>query len=49
MADEQQTTGWYNVQWDGVNSKGQSVSSGVYLVHLKAGDFIDAKKILLMK
>ncbi|MBU2632087.1 MAG: T9SS type A sorting domain-containing protein, partial [Proteobacteria bacterium] len=49
LVDRRQNAGWYNIQWNGVNSKGRSVSSGVYLMRLEAGDFVDAKKILMMK
>lgn len=49
LVDNQQNAGWYNVQWDSVTGKGKAVSSGVYLMRLEAGNFIDVKKILLMK
>ncbi|MBN1558739.1 T9SS type A sorting domain-containing protein [candidate division KSB1 bacterium] len=49
LVDEQQATGWYSVQWDGLDNNGQSVSTGVYLVQLRAGDFVATNKILLMK
>lgn len=49
LVDRQQTTGWYNVQWDGVSHDGKPVSSGVYLVRLQAGGFVGTNKILLMK
>ena len=49
LVDEKQEKGWHQVQWHAVNSSGQRVSSGVYLVKLKAGQFVDTKKIMLMK
>lgn len=49
LVDKQQLAGWYNLQWNSVNGKGQSVSSGIYLMRLEAGDFVDTKKVILMK
>ncbi|MBN1482498.1 T9SS C-terminal target domain-containing protein [candidate division KSB1 bacterium] len=49
LVDEKQEKGWHQVQWNAINSSGQRVSSGVYLVKFKAGDFVDSKKIILMK
>ncbi|MBN1465678.1 T9SS type A sorting domain-containing protein [candidate division KSB1 bacterium] len=49
LVDERQERGWHRAHWHAVNSSGQRVSSGVYLVKLKAGQFVDTKKIMLMK
>jgi len=35
--------------WDGKNTMGQSVSSGVYFYHLKAGNFSAVRKMVIMK
>jgi len=35
--------------WDGRNSSGEQVSSGVYYYHLKAGDFHATKKMVILK
>lgn len=37
------------LQWDGQDNGGRPVSSGVYLYRLQADDFVDAKKMLLLK
>ena len=35
--------------WDGRNTTGESVSSGVYFYHLQAGDFSASRKMLILK
>ncbi|MBN1558741.1 T9SS type A sorting domain-containing protein [candidate division KSB1 bacterium] len=49
LVDEKQERGWHQAHWHAVNSNGQRVSSGVYLVKIKAGDFVDTKKMILIK
>jgi len=41
--------GRYQITWDGSNSQGQKVSSGVYFYHIQAGDYNETKKMLLLK
>ncbi|NQV18525.1 MAG: T9SS type A sorting domain-containing protein [Armatimonadetes bacterium] len=38
-----------SVIWDGRDDSGQSVSSGIYFYKLKAGDFREVRKMVLMK
>jgi len=49
LLDEELASGSYRVNWDGVLSSGQHASSGVYFYRLVAADFIDTKKMLLLK
>jgi len=42
--NEEYNTGNYEVMFEGVN-----YSSGVYLCRLKAGEFFDMKKMVLIK
>ena len=35
--------------WDGTDANGHTVSTGIYLYRLQAGDFVDTKKMVLMK
>ena len=41
--------GAYSVVWDGTDSFGRSVSSGVYFYRLKAGSFMQTRKMVLLK
>jgi hypothetical protein len=41
--------GRYIVRWDGRNRFGQSVATGVYFYRLVAGDFVQSKKMILIK
>ncbi|MEJ2105358.1 MAG: T9SS type A sorting domain-containing protein [Ignavibacteriaceae bacterium] len=42
-------TGLNKIKWTGLDEMGQIVSSGIYFVILKGGDFQQAQKILLIK
>jgi hypothetical protein len=41
--------GNYDIQWNAQDDLGQFVTSGVYFVTLKCGDFVTAKRITLLK
>jgi hypothetical protein len=49
IIDEDQTVGKKEVIWDGMNEQGEQVSSGVYFYRLQASDFVQTKKMVLMK
>jgi len=44
-----QQAGFKSVQWDGSDSMGKPVSAGVYLYKIQAGDFVQTKKMVLLK
>ena len=44
-----QRAGYKSVQWNATNNEGQSVSAGLYLYKIQAGDFVDTKKMILLK
>jgi len=46
---ENQSSGWHDIIWNGTNSSGQQVSTGVYIYQLQAGDFVETKKMVFMK
>ena len=41
--------GFHSVVWDGRDGAGRSVGSGAYLVRLRAGDFRQTRKLLLLR
>jgi flagellar hook assembly protein FlgD len=49
VLNEISPAGFSAVQWNGKNTSGQNVHSGVYFVKLKAGSFSEVKKVLLIK
>jgi hypothetical protein len=49
LRDENQQPGMYQLTWDGRNSAGQVVPSGVYFLTLEAGKFKATQKMLLVK
>ena len=49
LVRERQEAGSYQVVWDGVDDAGRQVAAGVYLYELKAGDFVKARKMALIR
>jgi hypothetical protein len=49
LVNEQKNAGSYKVIWNGKNELGKSVASGVYIYKIKAGPFIQTKRMTLMK
>lgn len=49
LLDEDKLPGNYQVIWDGKDYMGKEVTSGIYFYQLKAGQFCDSKKLLLIK
>lgn len=47
--DERQTPGVYSVQWDTRDESGRTVVSGVYLYRLIAGEFLEVRKMSLVR
>lgn len=41
--------GYRTIKWDATNDLGQSVSAGMYIYTIQAGDFRETKKIILLK
>lgn len=49
LVAQHQDAGYKSVMWDGTNDNGKTVSTGVYIYKILAGNFIDSKKMLLLK
>ena len=48
-ADEQKEPGTHKYYWDGKSGNGDVVGSGLYFVHIQAGDYKKTKKIVVVK
>ena len=44
LIDEEKSVGTYELRWNAVN-----LPSGVYFYQLKAGDYVDTKKMILLR
>jgi hypothetical protein len=49
LVDEYQSAGYKSIQWDGRDNLGREVTSGIYFYRIEAGDFVQAKRMVLIK
>ncbi len=49
LINKKQTAGFYHINWDGQNSLGESVPSGIYLYRLFSNSFCLTKKLTIIK
>jgi hypothetical protein len=49
LVNEQRGAGHHEVVWNGQNTAGQSVASGVYLYRFESGDVVQTKRMMLVK
>jgi len=49
LVDGEQAPGYYSVRWDGRNSSGQELPSGVYIYRIQAGGYVQARRMILLK
>jgi hypothetical protein len=49
LVHSNQKAGFKSVQWDATDSMGRPVSAGVYIYQIEAGEFVQTKKMVLLK
>ena len=49
LVNSKQTAGYRSIRWDGKNNLGESVSAGMYIYTIQAGEFRQTKKMVLLK
>jgi hypothetical protein len=49
LVDDEKNAGFHDVKWDGMNKFSQPVGSGIYFIFMQADNFVQTKKILLLK
>ena len=49
LVNANESSGYKSIQWNATNNQGEPVSAGIYLYKIQAGDFVDTKKMILLK
>ena len=49
LVNSNQSAGYRSIQWNSTNNQGETVSAGVYLYSIEAGNFRQTKKMILLK
>ncbi len=49
LADEHLPAGFHSMKWDGKDDRGTAVASGVYIYKMTAGNFIQVRKMSLLR
>lgn len=49
LVDGEQSAGRYTITWDGTSEAGTRVTSGVYLYVIKAGNFVQSRRMTVLK
>jgi len=49
LVDEERSAGRYEARWDGRDSRGRPVASGIYFCRMTAGDFKETRKLALLR
>ena len=49
LVDRVQLPGQYSIVWDGANSHGRPVATGVYFYRLTRGEDSESRKMILLK
>jgi len=49
LVGEKQSAGYYQVLWNGRDNSGKDISSGIYFYRLQVGDFVQTRKMVVLK
>jgi hypothetical protein len=49
LLDQRVSAGHQKISWDGRNDRGEAVSSGIYFYRMQAGEFVQTKRMVLLK
>jgi flagellar hook assembly protein FlgD len=49
LINHDRNSGYHSIKWNATNDQGEPLSAGVYLYKIQAGDFVDTKKMILLK
>jgi flagellar hook assembly protein FlgD len=49
LVNQKQQAGRYLIMWDGRNEQGQALASGVYIYQLHAGNFVQTRRMVLVR
>ena len=49
LVSQHQPAGKYKIKWDGKNSSGMLMPSGIYFIRLEAGSFVKTRRMLLLR
>ena len=49
LVDDVKSAGKYSVVWNGLNDFGDRVASGIYIYKMVSGDFVQTRKMILLR
>jgi len=49
LVDRELAAGPHSIEWNGLDESGRATATGIYLYRLSAGDFVQSKKMMLLK
>ncbi|MFC1608042.1 FlgD immunoglobulin-like domain containing protein [Candidatus Latescibacterota bacterium] len=49
VVDKEFEPGFHKIEWNGLDNRGKTVATGLYLIHMKSDDFVKTRKCLLLR